>query len=185
SGDVSGSNDIGGLVGVNTNAKVRNSFASGGVTGDGSNIGGLIGFSSLSSVRNSYARGPVVGRDGVGGLIGRNNGQVANSYAAGSVEGRGLVGGVVGIVVEGTQAGTFTAADHPAPYGAEQVELTALTGTSSGWIPARLPSIDLLNYFCDSNRNGFIDPQERATSNYVWHFGANSYPALNCAAEMK
>jgi hypothetical protein len=185
SGDVSGSNDIGGLVGVNTDAKIRNSFASGGVTADGSNIGGLIGFSSLSSVRNSYARGPVVGRDGVGGLIGRNNGLLANSYAAGSVEGRGLVGGVVGIVVEGTQAGTFTAADNPAPYGAEQVELTALTGTSSGWIPARLPSIDLLNYFCDSNRNGFIDPQERATSNYVWHFGANSYPALNCAAEMK
>ncbi len=182
SGAVTGSDDVGGLVGVNTDARIRQSFATGPVTGDGNNIGGLVGFNSLSTVRNSYALGAVAGADGVGGLAGRNNGRIDNSYAAGRVRGAGLAGGIVGIVVEGWQNRTYTTLDNDAPYGGKRVDLAALTGESTGWAPARLPAVDLLDFFCDNNRNGFIDPDEQRVDNYIWQFAGNTHPRMRCAA---
>lgn len=182
-GEVIGSNDVGGLVGVNTDALVRNSFTIGAVQADGNNVGGLVGFNSLSSVQNSYSRARVTGKDGVGGLIGRNNGIAKNSYATGPVQSDGLGGGVVGIVVEGTQQGTFTALDVMAPYGSEQVDLSALTGASTGWAPAAPPVVNLIDYFCDQDQNGFIDPAEHDESNYIWRFSAGkTFPVIGCVA---
>lgn len=71
-------------MGVNTDALVDNSFATGDLQGTGTNVGGLVGFNSQSLVRNSFATGAVSGSAGVGGLIGRNNGAVRNVYATGS-----------------------------------------------------------------------------------------------------
>lgn len=181
-GVVTGSNDIGGLVGVNTDARIRHSFATADVTADGNNIGGLVGFNSLSTVRNSYATGAVTGRDGVGGLAGRNNGVVENSFAAGRVRGSGLAGGVVGIVVEGQQSGTYTVPDNDTPYGGLATDLKTLSGESTGWAPSRVPAVDLLRYFCDQNRNGFIDPAEATNNNYIWQFRSGDLPSLRCAA---
>jgi cytochrome c553 len=182
-GDVTGSNDVGGLVGVNTDAKIRNSFSIGAVLADGDNVGGLVGFNSLSSVQNSYSRVQVTGKDGVGGLIGRNNGTANNSYATGPIQSDGLGGGVVGIVVEGTQQGTFAGVDVMVPYGSEQVDLSALTGASTGWAPAAPPVVNLLDYFCDQDQNGFIDPTEHDGSNYIWRFSAGkTFPVIGCVA---
>lgn len=184
--DVDGENDVGGLVGVNTDAKVWNSFAEGNVAASGNNAGGLVGFNSLSIVRNAFALGEVKAADSAGGLVGRNNGKISRGFAAGPVRGDGLSGGLVGAVVEGLQESTVVAAQASAPYGSERRQLEALTGEDFGWAPARLPVKDLLHYFCDENGNGFIDPDERRESNYVWSFGdADDLPALRCAASIE
>jgi len=167
-GPVSGKNDVGGLVGVNTDARVRVSAASGSVTGSGNNVGGLAGFNSLSTVRNSYATGEVSGSDAVGGLVGRNNGQLSRSFAAGRASADGASGELVGTVVEGTEEQLL--AGDAAREGAQ----------AAAWSPAELPVTDLLDYFCDRNENGYIDPNERSAENYVWLVGAGRYPALNC-----
>ncbi len=180
-GTITGSNDVGGLVGMNTDGKVRNSYATTTVKGDGSNIGGLVGFNSLSDVRNSYATGTVSGSDTVGGLVGRNNGSVKRSYAAGDVTSAGATGGISGLTVEGEETESYwsTAAQS---QGASN--LAMLNGTQTGWAPAQAPVVNLLDYFCDSNANGFIDPEERSTDNYVWVFGGMSQvPALQCARQ--
>ena len=98
---VSGSTDVGALVGAN-GGTVMSSYATGSVSGSSGsyNIGGLVGVNS-STVSNSYATGSVSGGSGsfaVGGLIGYNGygSSVINSYATGSVSGSDYVGGLVG-----------------------------------------------------------------------------------------
>jgi hypothetical protein len=109
----------------------------------------------------------------VGGLVGRNKGIVANGYATGMVSGTGETGAVVGFVVEGDVTGT---------YGAASPELGGLTGESTGWAPNELPVVKPLQYFCDRNGNGFIDPDERVAENYVWDFGGpQDKPEIRCA----
>ncbi len=183
-GTVSGVNDLGGLVGMNTDANVSNSYSAVDVEGESSNIGGLIGFNSLSTVRNSYATGEVKGLDSVGGLIGRNNGKVRNSYARGAVSGESNTGGLVGATVEGRADASYGSPDARALPGQAKTKLETLDGSKTGWIPERMPAADLLYYFCDINRNGFIDPDERAAENYVWSFGAETdFPALTCTID--
>ncbi len=110
-GDVSGGNNTGGLVGYYYNyysyGGIVNSHAEGNVTG-GTYAGGLVGQyssygSSASDIRNAYATGSVSGLQDVGGLVGfyQGPGGVSASYATGSVVGRGVntttyLGGLVG-----------------------------------------------------------------------------------------
>ncbi len=180
-GTVSGTNDLGGLVGMNTDANVSNSYSTATVEGESSNIGGLVGFNSLSTVRNSYAAGPVNGLDSVGGLVGRNNGKVRNSYASGVISGESNVGGLVGTTVEGRADASYGSPSTKALPGQAKTSLEGLNGSKTGWIPDDMPAADLLDYFCDSNQNGFIDPGERTAENYIWSFGAETEtPALTC-----
>lgn len=59
---------------------VTNCYAKGSVTGT-SDVGGLIGYNTANStVSNSYSSGAVSGDDWLGGLIGLNGGDIANSY---------------------------------------------------------------------------------------------------------
>lgn len=176
SGTVIGTNDVGGLVGVNTDARVRNSYATGEVSADGNNVGGLVGFNSLSSVRNAFAANEVSGVNGVGGLVGRNNGAVVHAFATGPVRSGGASGAVVGIVVEGTEEGIF-------PVGDDFEEpLTSLTGAKTGWAPVQPAVTRLLDYYCDANGNGFIDPAEQNRQNYIWRFDSGKLPSLRCEA---
>ena len=96
---VNGSNNlIGGLVGGNYNSPVNNCHTTGNVTGNAI-VGGLVGRTSgNSSIANCYATGSVTGNSNyVGGLAGENNSAITNSYATGSVTGNSnYVGGLVG-----------------------------------------------------------------------------------------
>ncbi|MBT7449480.1 MAG: hypothetical protein HN793_01525, partial [Rhodospirillaceae bacterium] len=180
-GSIIGSNDVGGLVGMNTDGKIRNSYATNSVEGDGNNVGGLVGFNSLSDVRNSYATGSVVGGDTVGGLVGRNNGTVKRSFAAGSVTSAGTSGGISGIIVEGEEVKSYWSA---AAQSKDAADLARLSGNQTGWSPEQPPVGDLIDYYCDNNANGFIDPDERSPDNYVWDFGsASEPPSLRCAEQ--
>ena len=94
----------GGLVGLNQDGTISNSYATGTVEGN-QDIGGLVGKNDSGTIEeNSYATGDVTGRDAttstserIGGLVGLNErGTISNSYATGRVEGHTDIGGLVG-----------------------------------------------------------------------------------------
>ena len=106
-GEVSGGEDVGGVVGNNSfNATVTNCYNTGKVSGPDSgsdnNVGGVVGYNSFSvTVTNCYNTGKVSGPDSgsdnnVGGVVGDNNSTVKNCYNTGAVTGNSYVGGVVG-----------------------------------------------------------------------------------------
>jgi hypothetical protein len=89
SGTVSGSGNLGGLVGENYwEGYITKSYALGDVSGTWNNVGGLVGYNyyERAKVEYSYSTGKVSGRYYVGGLLGQNyKGLVSNSYSTGSV----------------------------------------------------------------------------------------------------
>jgi hypothetical protein len=73
-----------------------------------SNVGGLVGWQNYSSIAQAYATGAVGGTSNVGGLVGwQNYSSIAQAYATGAVSGASNVGGLVGNNTSGTYAGTF------------------------------------------------------------------------------
>ncbi len=180
-GSVTGTSDLGGLVGMNTDGSVNNSYSTSTVTGQTNNIGGLVGFNSLSLVRNSYATGVVSGEDTVGGLVGRNNGVVRRSYATGAVTGKLNTGVLIGLTVEGEEKSTFAVLKAPANSG--PADLKTLDAEKSGWAPKTNLSQDMLEFYCDANFSGFIEPTERTPQNYIWSFDkAATPPSIRCLA---
>lgn len=98
--EVSGYTVVGGLVGLNWNGTITNSYATGNVSGD-EYVGGLVGGNG-GGIMNSYAVGKVSGKQYVGGLVGYNaDGTITNSYATGEISGDWYVGGLVGFNVDG------------------------------------------------------------------------------------
>ena len=106
SGNVSGSNSVGGVVGYNFSGTVTNCAFSGSVSGSNS-VGGVVGWNDSGTVTGCIFSGPgsVSGKISVGGVVGGNsgsNGVVENCYNTGTVTGTrtdddlGGVGGVVG-----------------------------------------------------------------------------------------
>ncbi|MDH4067615.1 MAG: hypothetical protein OEU97_01605 [Dehalococcoidia bacterium] len=93
--DVTGLNDVGGLVGYNNGGSVSNSYSSGNVTGE-SDVGGLVGDNYGGQVLDSYSSASVAGGMHVGGLVGNSTGTVDMCHATGSVGGNYSVGGLVG-----------------------------------------------------------------------------------------
>ena len=101
-GQVSGTGNVGGLVGYNSGPLLANCYFTGQVTGTGDVVGGLVG-SSGTSIVNCYSNGQVTGANFVGGLVGSiggmrwTNDSIINCYASGQVNGTGnYVGGFAG-----------------------------------------------------------------------------------------
>ena len=101
-GTVSGRINVGGLTGGNSN-QIISSFANVTVTASQDFAGGLVGGGSVTNVgppafiSESGSSGNVMGDQFVGGLVGRNFGNIINSYATGSATGSSSVGGLVGV----------------------------------------------------------------------------------------
>ena len=103
----------GGLVGDFGNSVIRNSTASGHVTGE-YYVGGLVGYDWQGDdggnlITNSSATGDVDASDwGAGGLIGYNEVDVRSSYATGDVSGQyGATGGLIGFSWTGEVAESY------------------------------------------------------------------------------
>ncbi|WP_163381380.1 GLUG motif-containing protein [Cyclobacterium sp. SYSU L10401] len=98
--DITGFNDVSGLVGTHQNGSTTsNSYATGVVTGRAV-VGGLVGLNRSSSISESYFTGDVSGSNSrIGGLVGRNiiGGTISESYATGTVTGIEWIGGLVGL----------------------------------------------------------------------------------------
>ena len=93
---VTGGEAVGGLVGRNE-GEVRDAHVSGTVMGEGdASTGGVVGRNVGGVVTRSSSSADVVGYRYVGGLVGRNTGEVSLSYADGTVRGDDTVAGVVG-----------------------------------------------------------------------------------------
>ena len=100
--DVTGQDGAGALLGRGIYVAVINSHATGEVTGR-NEVGGLVGASS-GPVVDSYAAVRVSGTDGVGGLVGHQFlNRIVASYATGNVSGTNAVGGLVGAVSDFSQ----------------------------------------------------------------------------------
>jgi len=94
-GNVTGEDDTGGLVGFNLETGViTNCYTTGTVDGN-STAGGLVGRND-GAVSDSYSTGNVYGDNDVGGLVGENKGEISNCYAVGDINGISDVGGLVG-----------------------------------------------------------------------------------------
>ena len=115
---IKGRNQVGGLAGKNQGI-IINSRVSGDsdaitnrVKGEGDIIGGLVGVNQKGRIINSHAVANVQGKKiigvtigyYVGGLVGRNTGQIINSYADGSVVANENVGGLIGSHLIGNRA---------------------------------------------------------------------------------
>lgn len=101
-GSVSGSTQVGGLVGHLFSSDIIGSYSKCTVTGEGSS-GGLVGFSYTGTISNSYATGNVTsGGNETGGLIGNmeGGGEINQSFAKGKVTGVDNTGGLAGRISE-------------------------------------------------------------------------------------
>jgi hypothetical protein len=107
--NITGNDNVGGLVGRNFNGIVTESYATGDVSGN-LRVGGLIGFNADGTIRESYATGDVSGTADVGGLVGLNDVTVERSYATGDVSGI-RVGGIVGTNDGGTVRESYATGD--------------------------------------------------------------------------
>ncbi|OHB75457.1 MAG: hypothetical protein A2Z25_06915 [Planctomycetes bacterium RBG_16_55_9] len=108
--DVSGDDDIGGLVGTST-GRIINCSSTGIVSGD-MYVGGLVGLVLDSTINTSYSRADVSGNVDVGGFAGKTGDQtsvVDSCYATGSVIGGTYVGGLVGQVERGRAYKSYSA----------------------------------------------------------------------------
>ncbi|OXJ13288.1 filamentous hemagglutinin N-terminal domain-containing protein [Burkholderia sp. AU6039] len=115
---------IGGLVGSNYGGKIDRARVSGKVEGDRDTlaIGGLVGENvsfvgpSAAKISNSYANVRVVAArsNGIGGLVGINNGVIVNSSSAGSVIANGNFGNAGGLVGVNQQGGVISGSSSSA-----------------------------------------------------------------------
>jgi hypothetical protein len=101
---ITGSEAVGGLVGVNREGRITNCYSTGTVCGEGGSTGGLAGHNA-GSIATSYSSGTVTGGGSVGGLVGTNameyrrtksDGSVECCYSSATVRGNDPVGGLVG-----------------------------------------------------------------------------------------
>lgn len=102
-GDVSGANQVGGLVGRSLGGRIDYCYSIGAVVGSSQKVGGLIGDHASTTVRNSYHIGDVTGTSFVGGLLGSANTNsltngIQNCYSAGSVSIGANTGGLIGFL---------------------------------------------------------------------------------------
>ena len=98
-GAVSGDSQTGGLVGLHLGGTISDSYALNQVVGTASGVGGLVGVSESNArivSSHVYLGSRVSGKNQVGGLVGDNKGSISNSYAQGAVTGDSQTGGLVG-----------------------------------------------------------------------------------------
>jgi hypothetical protein len=97
-GNVSGDNDVGGLVGqCRRPAKISHCYAQADVTGQ-TCVGGLVGVCSKGcTIEDCFATGSVSGVQQTGGLVGCHESEITRCYSTGSVSATSdFVGGLVG-----------------------------------------------------------------------------------------
>ena len=97
---VSGSDSVGGLVGSQNSSSITDSYATGSVSGSDNDTGGLVGSQNGGSLTDSYATGSVSGYLDVGSLVGAQGGSITDSYATGKVSGTGFLGGFLGSQID-------------------------------------------------------------------------------------
>ncbi len=117
---------IGGLMGYNDGANIRNSSTSGTVTALENYVGGFLGYNDFGSIETSFATNDVIGKRYVGGFVGYNktyfDHYISNSYATGNVTGTmSNVGGFIGYHFFGDISNCYAIGNVEAPEGSLNV----------------------------------------------------------------
>lgn len=107
SGNITGVDFIGGIVGWNPSGSISNTVAAGNVRGR-DYTGGFVG-NNTGNIQRSYAIGSVTGNNLIGGFVGFNKGTIQNSYSLASVIGNNLVGGFARVNDPGTIINSYSA----------------------------------------------------------------------------
>ena len=130
--NITGREQVGGLVGVSDGALISDSYTTGTVRGI-SSVGGLAGAVhdySKVALTNIYSTCSVTGRFYVGGLIGTNGARIIGSYATGEVIGENSVGGLIG------SASNFVSESRASGNVRGKEDVGGLIGTSYAHIDA-------------------------------------------------
>jgi type II secretion system protein G len=147
-GEVTGNENTGGLVGRTYFSPITNCYATGNITGN-KYTGGLVGRNDDGTLTNCYATAEVIGGSNTGGLVGWNCGPIENCYATGNVNGADRTGGLVGRNDE-----TLTNC-----YATGEVTgNNDYTGGLAGW-----NSITITNSYYNSETTGQSDNDGRGT----------------------
>ena len=167
-GSVSGSHNVGDLVGANAGA-VSDVYATGRVSGSGTSVGGLAGSNARTTgtISDSYATGSVSGSSYVGGLVGFNAGTIGDSYAAGSVSGASDVGGLVG------DPGKFASVSN----SFWDVTTSGQTSSAGGIGMTTAQMQTQANFTSATAANGNVNPAWDFTNTWVLYDG-HTYPLL-------
>jgi hypothetical protein len=105
-GTISGSAEVGGLVGNNMCGTITNCYSATNVSGD-SSIGGLVGYNRDGTITSCYATSSVLGLWGnVGGLVGSNDGIIAESFWDIETSGQPRSAGGTGLATGAMQTAT-------------------------------------------------------------------------------
>lgn len=113
----SDADNMGGLVGhLDTDGTIDTCYATGDVTGY-EDAGGLVGEIEEGTVTDSYATGNIYGDYGAGGLVSYlNTGNVYNSYATGDVTGGQYVGGFISDAEDGEILDSYSTGNASSYY---------------------------------------------------------------------
>ena len=95
--NITGREQVGGLIGASESIRISDSYTTGTIKGI-SEVGGLAGsvYDSKVAITNIYSTCSVTGKRNVGGLLGTNGAHIVGSYATGEVIGENSVGGLIG-----------------------------------------------------------------------------------------
>ena len=165
--------DIGGLVGFSLGL-VRNSHATGDVTGV-FDVGGLVGdLQPSGEIRNSYATGTVSAngsdggwRNGWGGLVGEFSGLIENSFATGNVVADYNAGALVGYsyaqeeevtpeIINSFATGEVFGANNDVVFGEESIAPEDWQQGLGGFVGCKeLYDIETSAYSCDLSGKEF------------------------------
>ncbi|MBW2965753.1 hypothetical protein KY342_01465 [Candidatus Woesearchaeota archaeon] len=164
-GNTTGSNYTGGLIGYNDQGNISNSYIIGNINGS-SGVGGIVGYNNQGNISNSYATGNVTGSNYIGGLVGTANfGEVVNSFATGNITGSFDVGGLIG-----NNSGTLTNSYWNNHTGNPD-NCTGNQGNPSGCNAVQ----DNESYFYNSTN----PPMTSWDFVNVWQENINDYPSFN------
>ena len=179
-GDASGTNLVGGLVGYNEST-ISACYATGNATGS-SFVGGLVGRSNTGTISACYATGNASGTNNVGGLVGYNfGGTISACYATGNASGTNNVGGLVGFS-DGTVTNSYfdyEASNRPVadPHSKTTAQLQTPTAYGTAADIYANWNIDVDNGQPIGVDDGTAEGD--ATADDPWDFGTSSqYPAL-------
>ncbi|HAT31696.1 MAG TPA: hypothetical protein DCW29_12835, partial [Janthinobacterium sp.] len=166
---VHGVNQVGGLVGYNSDGVISTSYSGGAVSG-ASYVGGLVGYNvGANAISDTYATGAVSGTYGVGGLVGFNYGAIGKSYASGAVSGSSNTGGLVGTndVGHGTVSASF--------WDTATTGKATSPGGGLGLGTANMKT--LANFDSATSANGSVNPAWDMGATWALYDG-HSYPLL-------
>ena len=170
SGEVSGRQNVGGLLGEASWAVIKKSSNSGSVNALQNSAGGILGRAYQSEISTSYSTGEVSGGgNDVGGLVGimGQSTHINNCYSTGNVSGQSRVGGMVGYA--------FTNSTINNSYSSGTV--TASVGTAGGLLGSELNSPANNSYWNieTSGQTTSAGGEGRTTDDMTYPYAENTY----------